>query len=177
MPKTFQQCLENAQDFIKDEGASLKLAGQFLEQHFAQVLLNEQAKAAVAEERAKAAIAEERAKAAIAEERAKAAIAEQEAKSANQMLQVKEDFYSKYEAVRTTLIKNLNMDRLRARGLLSSRGVYEWYLKLVYNEHTTSFGKTFFASTVCEKLGTLTTGLSCYFSVRFCEEILKCMCF
>jgi len=167
MPKTFQQCLENAQDFIKDEGASLKLAGQFLEQHL--VLLNERAQAAAAEERAKAAVAVAEAKAAIADERAKAAIAAQEAKSANQMLQVKEDFYLKYEAERSTFIKNLNMDRLRARGLLSSRGVYEWYLKLVYKEHTPAvLGKTFFASTVCENLGMLTSGLSCYFSVRFC---------
>lgn len=172
MPPSFQHCLKNAQGFIQDEVTSLKLAGQFLEQQFTQVLLNERANVEAAEERAKAAVAV--AKAAVAEERAKAVVAEEQAKSANQLLQVKEEFYLKYEALRDTAFKNLNMDRLRARGLLSSRGVYEWYLRSVYNEHTPAvFGKTFIASTVCERLGILTSGLSRYFSVRFCEKKLK----
>jgi hypothetical protein len=169
---SFRKCLDKAKLFTKDAAESWNLAGQFLEQEFTEVLLNERAKAALAEERAKAALAEERAKAALteerakvalAEERARAALAEQRGDAAQQLLQTKEDFFNKIEEQLNITFKSLNMDRLRARGLLSSRGLFEWYLKLVFEEHRVKPKDKFFATTVCKGLGALTSGLSFYF--------------
>ncbi len=185
MPNDFEFFLEKAKTFVGAEVASLNLAVYFLQKEsmFKLLLTEERAKKAeavaeeramkaeaVAEERAKTAeerakTAEERAKTAeerakTAEERVKSAVAEGRANAAEQLLQVKTDFFFKIEAQRNITFQAINMDRLRGRGLLSSRGIYEWYLKLVYDEHRGKFAKYFKASDVCNKLGPLNSGLS-----------------
>ena len=141
MPVTFERCIERAQQFALDEVTTLKLAAQFFEQDFKESLALERAKAS-------------------------ANAAEQRANAAEKLVQVNENHFNKLEALWNMTLKSLNMDHLRARGLLSSRGVFEWFLRSVHNENP-KLGSKFYASTVCTKLGKL-TGFSIFFPVTFC---------
>ena len=49
------------------------------------------------------------------------------------------------------------MEILRAKGLLSTRGIFEHVLNLIHDEQTTLKGK-FNATNVCTKLNSLTSG-------------------
>ena len=54
-------------------------------------------------------------------------------------------------------ISDLKMEILRAKGLLSARGIFEHVLNLIHDEQTTLKGK-FNATNVCTKLNSLTSG-------------------
>ena len=126
IPVTFERCIERAKQFTREEVASLKLAGEFIETATAVKFFEKEV-----------------------------AWLEQRANSAENLVRIQDEHYTKLEAQWNITSKVLNMDRLRARGLLSSRGVYEWYLKSVHNENSNP-GKKFNASAVCQQLRTMT---------------------
>lgn len=134
---SFDSCLTLAKTFVADDIASLKLAGHLLEQRAAAAVK-------AAEQAVKA-----------AEQAAKAA--EQMASSEEHQRKTVEDFRTKEEKLWKDKEKYLNMEALRAKGLLSSRGIFERFLQLAYSENVGSGnikGK-FFATQVCANLDTL----------------------
>ena len=71
-------------------------------------------------------------------------------------------------------ISDLKMEVLRAKGLLSARGIFERVLNLIHDEQTSLKGK-FNATNVCSKLDTLTSGKFHLLSVA-CGSFLYSIC-
>jgi hypothetical protein len=161
IPVTFDRCIEQAKQFTQEEVASLKLAGVLFATATAtavKILEKEFLEKEVA----------------MLVQRANSAenLVRRQDEHYKKLVQRQDEHYKKLEEQWSITSKVLNMDRLRARGLLSSRGVYEWYLKSVHNENSNP-GKKFNASAVCQQLRTM-TGSSIFLPVTNNWEVFQC---
>ena len=103
-----------------------------------------------------------------AEQRAMAA--EQRAMAAEKTLALMTLTWQKLEEALKDKEKLLILDGLRARGLLSSRGIYQRFLQLVHAENTPILGPFFVATETCRNVGQLSNGTSFPFDV-FSEAV------
>jgi hypothetical protein len=156
---TFDKCLDQAKVFIpKDEIACLRLAGKFLEENMKnekqidamqiEKLLEDMKKEKLLDEvkKEKLLLLEEVQKVKLVEEKEKLKL----------LLEAKEEFWAQLQAEWKERQQFLTMDALRARGLLSSRGIFESWLQLAHHE---SLPGKFNATGTCHELGSLTAGV------------------
>ena len=111
----------------------------------------------------------------LLEQRAMAAVqrtmaAEQRAMAAEKTLALMTLTWQKLEEALKDKEKLLILDGLRARGLLSSRGIYQRLLQLVHAENTPILGPFFVATETCRNVGQLSNGTSFPFDV-FSEAV------
>ena len=136
---TFDNCLDQAKVFIpKDEVACLRLAGKFLEEnmHKAKLLEEVQKEKLLGE--------------------MQTGLEKSEKEKLKLLLEAKEVLWAQLQDEWKGKKQLLMMDALRARGLLSSRGIFERWLQLAHHENLP--GK-FNATGTCHKLGSLTAGV------------------
>ena len=105
----------------------------------------------------------------------RAIAAEQKAMAAEKTLAQMTVTWQKLEEACKDKEKLLITDGLRARGLLSSRGIFERFLQLVHAENTPILGSFFVATKTCKNLGQLSNGTPLHLSSYL--KLFECAAF